>query len=72
MQRNRLTRAHSQLNPDKANLGARLLMIFVGLATPLTLVLWFFLPETRNRSLEEVDAIFGAPRAGVEKKAESV
>ncbi|KAG7416703.1 MFS transporter fmqE [Fusarium oxysporum f. sp. raphani] len=45
-------------NPDQANLGARLLLIFVGLGTPLTLYLWVFLPETKNRSLGDLDELY--------------
>ncbi|KAG5795401.1 hypothetical protein H9Q69_005559 [Fusarium xylarioides] len=46
------------LNPDQADLGARLLLIFVGLGTPLSLYLWMFLPETKNRSLGELDELY--------------
>ncbi|KAJ3454115.1 hypothetical protein MRS44_018009 [Fusarium solani] len=45
-------------NPDEANLGARLLIIFVGLSAPLTLYLWFFLPETKNRTLSELEELY--------------
>ncbi|KAH7129970.1 general substrate transporter [Dactylonectria estremocensis] len=45
-------------NPDKANLGAKLLFIFVGLGTPLVIYLWWNLPETKNRTLAELDEIF--------------
>ncbi|KAJ4208900.1 hypothetical protein NW759_013501 [Fusarium solani] len=45
-------------NPDEANLGARLLIIFVGLSIPLTLYLWFFLPETKNRTLSELEELY--------------
>ncbi|KAL2840357.1 general substrate transporter [Aspergillus pseudodeflectus] len=49
-------------NPDQANLGARLLLIFVGLGTPLTVYLWVYLPETRNRSLAELDEWYNRAR----------
>ncbi|KAJ4186282.1 hypothetical protein NW767_012702 [Fusarium falciforme] len=55
-------------NPDRANLGARLLIIFVGLATPLTVYLWWALPETRNRTLEEVNAMFNKTSPDAEKQ----
>lgn len=45
-------------NPDKANLGARVAFIFGGLAVLSMVFLWFCLPETANRTYEELDEMF--------------
>ncbi|KAK2056392.1 alpha glucoside transporter [Colletotrichum caudatum] len=46
------------LNPDKANLGAKLAFVFGGLCFFSLLYLWYFQPETSGRSYEELDEMF--------------
>lgn len=45
-------------NPDKANLGGKVGFIFGGLCFPCIAFLWWYLPETRGRSYEELDEMF--------------
>lgn len=45
-------------NPDKANLGGKLGFIFGGLCFPCIAFLWWYQPETRGRSYEELDEMF--------------
>lgn len=45
-------------NPDKANLGGKLGFIFGGLSFFCIAFLWWYQPETRNRSYEELDEMF--------------
>ncbi|KAI5459681.1 putative maltose permease [Mariannaea sp. PMI_226] len=45
-------------NPDKANLGGKVGFIFGGLCFPCIIFLWFYQPETMNRSYEELDEMF--------------
>jgi SP family general alpha glucoside:H+ symporter-like MFS transporter len=45
-------------NPDKANLGGKVGFIFGGLCFPCIAFLWWYQPETRGRSYEELDEMF--------------
>ncbi|GAB7361942.1 hypothetical protein MBLNU230_g1980t1 [Neophaeotheca triangularis] len=45
-------------NPDQLNLGGRLGFIFGALAVVSLVYLWFFQPETKNRSYDELDEMF--------------
>lgn len=45
-------------NPDKANLGGKLGFIFGGLCFPCIAFIWWYQPETRHRSYEELDEMF--------------
>lgn len=45
-------------NPDKGNLGARTTFIFGGLSVLCWLFYFFCLPETANRTFEEIDEMF--------------
>jgi hypothetical protein len=45
-------------NPDKANLGGKVGFIFGGLSFPCIAFLWWFQPETKGRSYEELDEMF--------------
>ncbi|KUL89531.1 hypothetical protein ZTR_04285 [Talaromyces verruculosus] len=45
-------------NPDKANLGAKLAFIFGGLAVLCLVYLWFYQPETADRTYKELDEMF--------------
>lgn len=45
-------------NPDHANLGGKVGFIFGGLCFPCIAFSWYFIPETRNRSYEELDEMF--------------
>ncbi|KEF59179.1 uncharacterized protein A1O9_04023 [Exophiala aquamarina CBS 119918] len=45
-------------NPDKANLGGKLGFIYGGLCFPCIAFLWWYQPETRGRSYEELDEMF--------------
>jgi SP family general alpha glucoside:H+ symporter-like MFS transporter len=45
-------------NPDQANLGAKTAFIFGGFSVICCMVLWIFMPETANRSFQEIDEMF--------------
>ncbi|KAE8166078.1 general substrate transporter [Aspergillus tamarii] len=45
-------------NPDKANLGAKITFIFGGVSTLIMALVWFLLPETANRTYQELDEMF--------------
>ncbi|KAJ4321899.1 hypothetical protein N0V84_005065 [Fusarium piperis] len=45
-------------NPDKANMGAKVGFVFGGLAVLSLVFLWLYLPETANRTYEELDEMF--------------
>lgn len=45
-------------NPDKANLGAKTCFIFGGFCAVSLVVLFFYQPETKNRTFEELDELF--------------
>ncbi|EFX04971.1 maltose permease [Grosmannia clavigera kw1407] len=45
-------------NPDKANLGAKTSFIYGGCCLISLVVLFFFQPETKNRTFEELDELF--------------
>ncbi|KXL42773.1 hypothetical protein M433DRAFT_27678 [Acidomyces richmondensis BFW] len=45
-------------NPNEANLGGKLGFIFGGLSIPCVVILWFYQPETKGRSYEELDEMF--------------
>jgi hypothetical protein len=45
-------------NPNEANLGPKTGFIFVGLAVLCLVFVWFYQPETRGRTYEEIDELF--------------
>jgi SP family general alpha glucoside:H+ symporter-like MFS transporter len=45
-------------NPNQANLGAKTSFIFGGLSVLCWIYLFFYQPETANRSFEEIDEMF--------------
>ena len=45
-------------NPDHANLGGKLGFIYGGLCFPCLAFIWWYQPETKNRSYEELDEMF--------------
>jgi len=45
-------------NPNEANLGGKSCFIFAGLAVFCLVYLWFFQPETAQRTYEELDEMF--------------
>ncbi|KAG1729525.1 maltose permease, partial [Suillus paluster] len=46
------------VNPDQANLGGYVGFIFGGLAFAGTIWTWYFIPETKNRTVDELDVLF--------------
>ncbi|KAI0951238.1 hypothetical protein AcW1_008333 [Taiwanofungus camphoratus] len=46
------------VNPDEANLGGKVGFIFGGLAAIGTAWAYFYIPETRNRTVDEIDTLF--------------
>lgn len=46
------------LSPEYANLGTRLGFVFGSLTVIVFICTWAFVPETRNRSLEQIDEMF--------------
>ncbi|KIJ63761.1 hypothetical protein HYDPIDRAFT_155254 [Hydnomerulius pinastri MD-312] len=46
------------VNPDEANLGGYLGFLFGGLALAGTVWAWLFIPETKNRTVAELDLLF--------------
>ncbi|THV90171.1 general substrate transporter [Aureobasidium pullulans] len=54
-----------------ARIGWKTYIIFIAWCTAQAIIMYFFFPETRNRTLEELDAIFEAPnpvKKSLEKK----
>jgi SP family general alpha glucoside:H+ symporter-like MFS transporter len=48
------------VNPDEADLGGKVGFIFGGLGAIGTVWTWFYLPETKGRTVDELDALFEA------------
>ncbi|KAK9311170.1 general substrate transporter [Lipomyces starkeyi] len=46
------------INPDAANLGAKIGFIFFGLSIVPCILMWFFIPETKGLSFKEMDYLF--------------
>jgi SP family sugar:H+ symporter-like MFS transporter len=46
------------ISPAYANLGTKVGFIFGGATIPVVIFCYFFLPETKGRSLEEIDEMF--------------
>ncbi|KPI37682.1 General alpha-glucoside permease [Cyphellophora attinorum] len=46
------------INPDEGNLGGNVAFIFMGLMVISTTFVWFYYPETKGRSFEEIDELF--------------
>ncbi|EXJ80113.1 hypothetical protein A1O1_08255 [Capronia coronata CBS 617.96] len=46
------------INPDAANLGAKLGFIFFGLSLPVCVLMYFYIPETKGLTFEELDYLF--------------
>lgn len=46
------------LSLDYVNLGAKMGFIFGGITTVGTILVYFYLPETKDRTLEEIDEMF--------------
>ncbi|KAK6079034.1 Alpha-glucosides permease MPH2 [Seiridium cupressi] len=45
-------------NTDEANLGGNIGWIFFGMGLIMAILIWFFVPETKNRSFDELDILF--------------
>ena len=43
------------INPDAGNLGAKVGFVFAGLGVPLCILIFFYVPETRGLSFDEVN-----------------
>jgi len=48
------------VNPDEANLGGKVGFIFGGLGLLGTVWSWIYIPETKYRTVDELDALFEA------------
>ncbi|RKK76957.1 hypothetical protein BFJ71_g16841 [Fusarium oxysporum] len=46
------------LNTEEWNWGLKTCWFFAGIGTPFVVAIWFFVPETRNRSSAELDELF--------------
>ncbi|KAH7924695.1 maltose permease [Leucogyrophana mollusca] len=46
------------VNPDEANLGGYVGFIFGGIAFAGTIWAWYYIPETKNRTVDELDVLF--------------
>lgn len=53
------------INPAYANIGPKVGFIFGGLAVPLAIFTYFCVPETKDRTLEEIDEMFLNVRLGI-------
>lgn len=42
------------INPDQGNLGAKVGFVFLGFGIPLCILIWFFVPETKGLSYDDV------------------
>jgi SP family general alpha glucoside:H+ symporter-like MFS transporter len=45
-------------NPDQANLGGKIMLIFLGISLPGFIYFLLRLPETQGRSFEEIDELY--------------
>ncbi|KAM0812368.1 putative Major facilitator superfamily (MFS) profile domain-containing protein [Seiridium cardinale] len=45
-------------NTDEANLGGNIGWIFFGMGLIMAVLIWFFVPETKSRSFDELDILF--------------
>jgi SP family general alpha glucoside:H+ symporter-like MFS transporter len=48
------------INPDQLNFGGKVMFLFVGAELFILLGLWFCQPETKNRTYQDIDAIYAA------------
>ncbi|KIW64068.1 hypothetical protein, variant [Phialophora macrospora] len=48
------------INPDAADLGAKVGFIFFGISLPFCVLMYFYIPETKNLSFEEIDYLFAS------------
>lgn len=46
------------INPDAGNLGAKVGFVFFGMGVPLCVLFWFYIPETKGLSFDELDYLF--------------
>lgn len=46
------------INPDAGNLGGMVGFVFGGLGVPCSILFYFFIPETKGLSFEEMDHLF--------------
>ena len=46
------------INPDEGNMGGNIAFIFFGLTFLLSIFAFFYYPETKGRSFEEIDELF--------------
>ncbi|KAL6690512.1 general substrate transporter [Trichoderma pleuroticola] len=46
------------INPDQANMGGKIAFIFFGLCLVADVFIYFYYPETKGRSFEEIDDLF--------------
>lgn len=46
------------INPDAGNLGAKVGFVFFGFGVPFCILMYFFIPETKGLSYEEMDYLF--------------
>ena len=48
------------INPDQLNWGGKVMFLFVGAEVFILSALWFFQPETKNRTYHEIDSLYAA------------
>jgi len=48
------------INPDQLNWGGRVMFLFVGAELFIITALWFFQPETKNRTTAEIEVLYAA------------
>ncbi|CAK7237601.1 hypothetical protein SBRCBS47491_010038 [Sporothrix bragantina] len=46
------------INPDAGNLGAKVGFVFAGFGVPLCILIFFYIPETKGLSFEDLDMLF--------------
>lgn len=48
------------INPDQLNWGGKIMFLFVGAELFIMTALWFFQPETKNRSYADIELLYAA------------
>lgn len=48
------------INPDQLNWGGKIMFLFVGAELFIITALWFFQPETKNRSYADIEVLYAA------------